>query len=163
MSRRVVNQLLAMPERELFLRATRAYVGHRQVGVDYVRPERMFGRSTNNLLKNFGWATKGILTVSRAPLAALSLIGVSLFGLSVVALLAQIVVRIVRPDLSPPGVVSVLLVSTFFGSINLLAISVVGGYVGRILEESKNRPRFIAEYITRNGRSETFDAIDTDR
>jgi dolichol-phosphate mannosyltransferase len=60
-------------------------------------------------------------------------------------------------------VVSVLLVSTFFGSINLLAISVVGGYVGRILEESKNRPRFIAEYITRNGRSETFDAVDTDR
>ena len=163
MSRRVVDQLLAMPERELFLRATRAYVGHRQIGVDYVRPERMFGTSTNNLLKNFGWATKGILTVSRAPLAALSLIGVSLFGVSVLALIAQLVVRVVRPDLSPPGVVSVLLVSTFFGSINLLAISVVGGYVGRILEESKNRPRFIAEFITRNGSTEVFDSIDVHR
>ena len=160
MSKRVVDHLIAMPERELFLRATRAYVGFRQIGVDYVRPERMFGKSTNNLMRNFGWATRGILTVSRVPLAALSIVGVSLFSVSVVALLAQLVARIIRPDLSPPGIVSVLLVSVFFGSINLLAVSVVGAYVGRILEESKNRPRFVAEFITRNGISEEYNVAD---
>lgn len=160
MSKRVVDHLLAMPERELFLRATRAFVGFRQSGVDYVRPERMFGKSTNNLMKNFGWATRGILTVSRAPLAALSIVGVSLFSVSVVALLVQLIVRIVRPDLSPPGVVSVLLVSVFFGSINLLAVSVVGAYVGRILEESKNRPRFVVEFVTRNGISQECNVAD---
>ena len=57
--RRVMEAMLRFPERDLFLRGVRAYAGFRQVGVDYVRPERMFGRTTNSLLKNLGWAKKG--------------------------------------------------------------------------------------------------------
>ena len=69
-------------------------------------------------------------------------------------------IRFVDSSLSPPGFASVLTVSMFFGSINLLAISIIGAYVGRILDESKGRPRFIAEKITTNGRTRDFDQVD---
>ncbi len=160
MSRRVVDQMLKMPERELFLRAARAYVGHKQIGISYVRPERMFGTSTNNLKRNFGWALRGVVAVGRAPLTLVTALGTALFGLSLTAIIAQIAIRIVNPSLSPPGFASVLTISTFFGSINLLAISIIGAYVGRILDESKGRPRFIAEEITTNGRTRDFDQVD---
>jgi len=50
----------------------RAYVGFSQVGVDYVRPKRMFGVSTNNLFKNIGWAKRGIFSFSNTPLTMLT-------------------------------------------------------------------------------------------
>ena len=159
-SRRVVDQLLKMPERELFLRAARAYVGHKQVGVDYVRPERMFGASTNNMKRNFGWALRGIIAVGRAPLSLITGFATFLFGLSLSAIIIQIVVRFVFSSLSPPGFAAVLTISTFFGSINLLAVSIIGSYVGRILDETKRRPRFIAEKITTNGRTRDFNQVD---
>ena len=160
MSRRVIDQILQFPERELFLRASRAYLGHRQIGVNYVRPERKFGSSSNNLFRNIGWAVRGFLSVSKAPLALVCMVGSALFGLSIMGLVGQVIFRLLVPSSSPPGIVSVITVSTLFGSLNLLAISIVGAYVGRILEETKNRPRFVTELITRNGQSSMFDTMD---
>ena len=65
--RRVMEAMLCFPERDLFLRGVRAYAGFRQVGVDYVRRERMFGRTTNSLLKNLGWATKEFSPSAMSP------------------------------------------------------------------------------------------------
>ncbi len=59
MDKRVVQAVLSFPERDLFLRGVRAFAGFKQTGIDYVRPERMFGVTTNSLLKNIGWAKKG--------------------------------------------------------------------------------------------------------
>ena len=61
---------MQFPERDLFLRGVRAFIGFKQTGVDYVRPERMFGCSTNNLLKNIGWAKKHILAYTTVLLSA---------------------------------------------------------------------------------------------
>ena len=72
----------AWPERDRFMRGLRAWSGFRQTGVPYVRPERMFGRSTNNLLKNIDWAKKGIFSFSNTPLTMLTSAGVVLLGLS---------------------------------------------------------------------------------
>ena len=66
--RRVVDAMNALPERQRFLRGLRAWVGYRQVGVKYVRPERMFGRTTNSFRKNLGWARRAIVSFSYAPL-----------------------------------------------------------------------------------------------
>ena len=55
LDRRVVDVLNRMPENNRFLRGLRAWVGFRQTGISYVRPERMFGRTTNSFLKNLGW------------------------------------------------------------------------------------------------------------
>jgi dolichol-phosphate mannosyltransferase len=153
MDRRVVDHLLQFPESDVFLRALRAYVGGRQIGVDYVRPERMFGVSTNNLAKNLGWATKGILAVSRVPLSLLTMSAFVFFVLSMIALVAQATSKLIAPQSAPQGITMLITLVVFLGSINLLAISIVGAYVGTILEETKRRPRFLRDSLIRFGES----------
>jgi dolichol-phosphate mannosyltransferase len=151
MSREVVEAIKIMPERDLFIRAQRAYVGFRQTGVDYKRPERMFGKSTNNIGRNVGWATRGVLAVSRAPLTALSLFALVLFTFSLLVIIVQIVRKLLFPSLVPEGLLSISVLVTFLGSLNLLAIAIVGEYVGRILEETKRRPRYVRRLVTECG------------
>ena len=148
MSRKVVDELLKFPERDLFLRTSRAYIGGKQTGISYHRPERAFGRSTNSPIKNVQWALKGVLSASRKPLSMLSLVGVSLVVLSIAGLVLLVILRLAAPSAAPPGVVTVMLLIGVFGSINLLAISVVGEYVGRILDEVRNRPRYIRQSVS---------------
>ncbi len=148
---RAVKAILQFPERDLFLRGIRACVGFKQIGVDYVRPERMFGRTTNSLLKNLGWAKKGILSFSYTPLSLLSFVGTVLFLLSVILGCVQFLLRLAYPALAPKGATTILLAVLFFGSINLLGIATVGEYVAKILEETKRRPHFIRRAIIRGG------------
>jgi polyisoprenyl-phosphate glycosyltransferase len=153
MDRRVVGWLLNCPERDLFVRGLRAYVGFRQTGVDYVRPERMFGTSTNNLMKNIGWAKKGIFSFSNAPLTMLTSVGVVLLMLSSIAALVIIALKLLSPDIAPRGATSMLVAILFFGSFNLFAVGLVGEYVAKIMEEVKGRPRLIRTALIRNGKS----------
>jgi polyisoprenyl-phosphate glycosyltransferase len=148
---KAVKAMLQYPERDLFLRGIRASVGFRQTGVDYVRPERMFGRTTNSLAKNLGWAKKGILSFSYTPLSFLSVVATLLFVASVALGGLQLVLRLLFPESAPKGVTTVLLMTLFFGSINLLGIATVGEYVAKILEESKRRPHFIRRAIISGG------------
>ena len=149
--RRVVSWLLRCPERDLFLRGLRAYIGFRQTGVDYVRPKRAFGESTNNLLKNLEWAKRGIFSFSNAPLKLLSAGGTVLLCLSIVLGLIVTVLRIWIPNIAPRGATTLLLASLFFGAVNLFAIGLVGEYIAKIMEEVKARPRLIRAGLIRNG------------
>lgn len=151
MDRRVVEALLQFPERDLFLRGVRAFAGFKQVGVDYVRPERMFGRTTNSLFKNIGWAKKGILSFSNTPLNILSVVGIGLFGLACLAALLQVVGRLLFPSLVPPGFSTLLILVLFFGGANILAVALIGEYVAKIFEEVKRRPPFIRRSVIRDG------------
>jgi dolichol-phosphate mannosyltransferase len=156
MDKRVVKCLLQFPERDLFVRGLRAFVGFRQIGVDYVRPERMFGRTTNSLLKNIGWAKKGILSFSNTPLNILSAAGSILFVLSILLGTLQIIARLLFPELAPKGITTLLLEVLFFGSINLFALGIVGEYIAKIFEEVKQRPLFIRRSIIRDGEVRFF-------
>jgi dolichol-phosphate mannosyltransferase len=149
--RRVVRWLLECQERDLFLRGLRAFVGFRQTGVDYVRPERMFGRSTNSLLKNLGWAKKGILSFSNVPLSMLTSAGIVLFAGGLFLGFLQALARIVFPRSAPQGVTTIVILVLIMGALNLLAISVVGEYIAKIFEEVKRRPHFIRMNIIQNG------------
>jgi dolichol-phosphate mannosyltransferase len=149
--RRAVKAILAYPERDFFLRGIRASVGFKQTGIDYVRPERMFGRSTNSFLKNVGWAKKGILSFTYTPLSALSFFGTLLFLLSGILAVGHIASRLLFPGLAPRGATTIILFILFFGSLNLLGIAIVGEYIAKILEETKRRPHFIRRTIIRRG------------
>jgi len=151
MSRRVVRCLLSFPERDLFIRGVRAFVGFRQTGVDYVRPERMFGVTTNNFAKNLGWAKKGLLSFSNTPLTMLSTAGLGLFGLSLLMSVVYIASRFLFPAAAPKGFTSLVLVIIFFGSINILGVSIVGEYIAKIFEEVKRRPHFVRRHFIRDG------------
>lgn len=151
MDKKVVEVLLRFPERDLFLRGLRAYAGFKQVGIDYVRPERKFGRTTNNIFKNIGWAKKGIFSFSYVPLNLLSAFGWAMLLVSGVAMMVQILLKYFFPDSAPHGVTTTLILVTFFGSLNLFAISILGEYIAKIFEEVKGRPHFIRKSIITRG------------
>ena len=129
----------------------RAFAGFKQTGVDYVRPERMFGVTTNSLLKNIGWAKKGILSFSNTPLNMMSFSGVVLLGLCTLLGLVQIVLRLLFPDAVPPGITTTLLTILFFGSLNFFGIGILGEYLAKVFEEVKRRPHFIRRSVIRDG------------
>jgi dolichol-phosphate mannosyltransferase len=149
--RRVAEAMLRFPERDLFLRGVRAYAGFRQIGIDYVRPERMFGRTTNSLLKNLGWAKKGILSFSYVPLDIMSSSAIILCGISLLMILGQLLAKLLFPQLAPRGFATLIILIVFFGSLNVLAVSVAGEYIAKIFEEVKQRPHFIRRSIIRDG------------
>ena len=109
MDRRVVDELLALPETDQFLRGLRAWVGFKQTGVDYVRPERAFGRSTHSRLKNLWWAKKAIFSFSFLPIEVLGYVAAAMTALSFAAVVYEIVDSLRRPELSHG--VSALIVS----------------------------------------------------
>ena len=150
MDRKVVDAVLAFPESDQFLRGLRAYVGFRQTGVDYVRPERAFGRSTHSWLANFWWAKKAIFSFSFAPLEWLGYLAAALTLLSGTAALGVGIDTLRRPHV-PHGAAIIVAAIAFFGSLNLLAIALVGEYVVRALEEAKRRPKFIRKAIRHRG------------
>ena len=151
--RRVVGWLLNCPERDLFMRGLRAYVGFKQIGVDYVRPERMFGRSTNNLLSNIEWAKKGIFSFSNTPLTMLTTLGIALLALSILGVFLSVLLRLFAPELAPQGATTLQILILMFGSLNIFAIGLVGEYIAKIMAEVKGRPRLIRSALIRNGKS----------
>lgn len=142
---------IIFPDQFLSLRGVRAFVGFKQTGVDYIRPERMFRRSTNNLAKNVAWAKKGILSFSTALLSMLSYLGGCLFLATLALMLLRVISKLLLPALSPKGVTTLLISIMFFGSINLLAIGIIGEYIAKIFEEMKRRPHFIRRNIIKGG------------
>ncbi|WP_201313754.1 NAD-dependent epimerase/dehydratase family protein [Dyella sp. EPa41] len=149
--RKVVQWLLSCPERDLFMRGLRAYVGFKQAGVDYVRPERMFGSTTNTLIKNIDWAKKGIFSFSNVPLTLLTAAGLALLGLSIIAAIIVVLLHVAWPNTAPRGTTSILIGVLMFGSLNLFGIGLVGEYIGKIMIEVKGRPRLIRSALIRHG------------
>jgi dolichol-phosphate mannosyltransferase len=145
--RRVVEALNRMPENNRFVRGLRAWVGFRQTGVPYVRPERMFGRTTNSLIKNLGWARTAILSFSYAPLDLIVWLALSTVGFSVIAIALQVLARIFWPDLAPRGFTLLFCMILFLGGIQLLCLSIIGSYLAHIYDEVKRRPPYIVESI----------------
>lgn len=144
--RKVVNQLINLPETEQFLRGLRAWVGFKQTGVNYSRPKRMFGKSTNNFFKNIWWAKKAIFSFTFQPLGFMSYLGIVFTLIAFLGVVVQLILKIILPD-TPTGFTTVIILILFFGGLNLLAISFIGEYISKIFEETKKRPKFIRKKI----------------
>jgi dolichol-phosphate mannosyltransferase len=146
MDRKVVDQLLALPETDQFLRGLRAWVGFRQTGIDYVRPRRAFGSSTHGRLKNVWWARKAIFSFTFVPIELLGYLAGVLTLLSLAAGIYLLVDVARHPEL-PHGTAGIVVAVTFVGSLNLLAVATLGEYLIKIVEETKRRPKFIRKAI----------------
>ena len=144
--RKVMEALKTLPERDRFIRGLRAWVGYKQTGVDYTRPERMFGTSTNNLWSNLRWARKGIFSFSYVPLELISLGALAVSGLALVAITLQIVTRIMKPNI-PQGISTIIIVCLFLGSVQLFSLAFIAEYIGKIFEEVKRRPLYIVSSL----------------
>jgi glycosyltransferase involved in cell wall biosynthesis len=147
MDRRAVDALNRLPERQRFLRGLRAWVGFRQIGVPYRRSERMFGRSTNSLLKNLGWARRAIISFSYVPLDFIMGLALIVVGVSFVALVTEVVLRLVNPTIAPKGITTVLVLVLFIGGIQLLCLSIIGSYLAHMYDEVKGRPPYLVDEV----------------
>jgi polyisoprenyl-phosphate glycosyltransferase len=147
--RKAVEHLLRFRERDLFVRGLRAWIGFKQTGVPYVRPERMFGRSTNKFLKNIWWAKKGIFSFSLKPLYYIQGFGLLIFAVSIALALFYLFYYFLNPSVRVPGITTIVLLILGLSGVQLLSLSILGDYVGKVLEEAKGRPRFIRSKIIR--------------
>ena len=147
--RKAVEHLLRFSERDLFVRGLRAWIGFKQTGVPYVRPERMFGRSTNKFLKNIWWAKKGIFSFSLKPLYYIQGFGLLIFAVSIALALFYLFYYFLNPSVRVPGITTIVLLILGLSGVQLLSLSILGDYVGKVLEEAKARPRFIRSKIIR--------------
>lgn len=145
--RRVVDALKGMPEKHRFVRGLRAWVGFKQAGVPYVRPERMFGVTTNNLRKNLGWARRAVVSFSYAPLDLIAGLSLAIVALSALGLVAQVVLKIMFPEAAPPGLTTVVTLILFTGGIQLLCLAIIGSYIAHMYEEVKGRPAYIVDSV----------------
>ncbi len=145
--RKVVDALNRLPENNRFLRGLRAWVGFKQTGIPYVRPERMFGRTTNSLLKNLGWARKAILSFSYAPLDFITWLALFIVGISSLAIVIEVLLRLLYPSIAPKGFTTVIVLILFMGGVQLLCLSIIGSYLAHIYDEVKQRPPYIVESI----------------
>lgn len=159
MDRKVVNNMNLLPEKDRFIRGLRAWVGFKQVGVDYIRPERFSGKSTNNFIKNLQWARKAIFSFSYAPIEWVFYIAMLSVLLSLFAIGFYLVLYFVIPD-APKGFLTLLIAVLFIGSIQLVVLSIVAEYMRRIFEEVKSRPTgIIKEIINDHRKSKDTDLI----
>ena len=144
MDRKVVDALLAMPERDRFVRGMVSWTGFRQVGVPYRRAARFAGESKYPIGKMLRLAIDGIASFSAAPLTIATYLG---FFASAVALLGMAYALVLRVFTSNwvTGWTGMMLAILFLGGIQMISLGIIGEYVGRIYGESKRRPLYLVQ------------------
>ena len=153
MDRVVVDHLNSLPERDRFIRGLRAWVGYKSTGVDYKRPERFDGRasvSTKGLLSAFRWARKAIFSFSYKPLEIVTYIAICTTILAFLGIIFYIIAFFFFA--APQGFLTLTVILLFFSAVQLLTLSIIGEYIGKIFEEVKGRPRFIIRDIVNDHR-----------
>ncbi len=147
MSRRVVDLLKALPERERYLRGLRSWVGFRQTTVEVPRAARAAGESKYSLAKLVSLALDGAISFSIVPLRISAAVGFTAFLGAFLFSLYAVYARVVLGQ-SPQGFTALFVAGTFLAGILLIAIWLIGEYVGRIYEEVKRRPIYVVDSVT---------------
>jgi dolichol-phosphate mannosyltransferase len=149
MDRVVVDWLNAMPERNRFVRGLRSWVGFRQVGLPVRRQARHAGTVKYTFRKSLRLAMDALVNFSYVPLQYTGMLGLVVAALSAVGMAFVVVHRVAGFKIfgySPqdtPGYASLMLAVLFLGGVQLIAVGVLGEYLGRIFDEVKGRPLYV--------------------
>ena len=141
LDRRALDALLAMTERSRFLRGMTVWVGFTQTAVSYERDARHAGETKYTLRKMLRFSLDAIASFSHLPLQLATYVGLLSAGVAFIAIPVVIVLRIADSYL--PGFGSITIAILLLGGIQLIALGVIGEYVGRIYDEVKHRPLYI--------------------
>jgi glycosyltransferase involved in cell wall biosynthesis len=154
LDRRALDALLAMTERSRFLRGMTVWVGFTQTAVPYQRDARHAGETKYTLRKMMRFSLDAIASFSHLPLQLATYVGLLSAGVAFIAIPVVILLRIFDSYL--PGFSSITIAILLLGGIQLIALGVIGEYVGRIYDEVKHRPL----YIVREERNRPVDSTD---
>jgi glycosyltransferase involved in cell wall biosynthesis len=143
LDRRALDALLSMRERSRFLRGMTVWVGFTQTAIYYQRDPRFAGETKYTLRKMLRFSLDAIASFSHVPLQMATYFGFLISGLAFIAIPVVIALRIAGSYL--PGFGSITIAILLLGGIQLIAIGVIGEYVGRIYDEVKGRPLYIVQ------------------
>jgi len=144
LSRRALSSLKQLREQHRFMKGLFAWIGYPQKAVPYQRDPRFAGTTKWNYWKLWNFALEGITSFTTAPLKIASYLGlISALGAFFYGI--YIVLLTMSSGNSVPGYPSLLVVILFFGGVQLFSIGVLGEYLGRMFDETKNRPIYIVE------------------
>jgi dolichol-phosphate mannosyltransferase len=147
MDRSVVDVLTNMRERSRFIRGLVAWVGFRQIGVEFERQERLSGETKYPLSKMLKFALNGIISFSDKPLKIASYMGLFSAVIGMLMILWGFYSKIFTPESTIPGWTSVFVAVLFLGGVQLFTIGIIGEYISRIYDESKSRPLYIVSEL----------------
>ena len=151
LSRRAADAITAMPERSRFLRGMTSWIGFRQTGVQYTREARYAGESKYPPRKLIRLALDGITSFSTAPIKLVTALGFALVVFCAGVLAWTLYVRFFTSH-HPQGWTSVIAVVLLLGGVQLLSLGVIGQYVARIFDETKQRPLYLVDEVVENVR-----------
>jgi glycosyltransferase involved in cell wall biosynthesis len=143
LSRRALQHLADFGEVNLFLRGLVTLVGFPSTVVEYDRHERFAGESKYPLRKMLAFAMDGVTSFSITPIRWVTGVGLAFVVLSLLAVLYAIVAKLLGDTV--PGWSSLIASVWFIGGVQLVALGLIGEYVGKIYQEVKHRPRYIVE------------------
>lgn len=145
MDRRVVDIVVSLPERSLYLRGLVAWVGFKQTAVPYDRDARMAGETKYSMKKMVNLATDALLSFSEKPLRIVTRLGlvVTTFSFSLLAFFG--VTALLSPTKQVQGWLSMIFAVLILGGVQLMCLGIVGEYISRIYRETKGRPLYIVD------------------
>jgi glycosyltransferase involved in cell wall biosynthesis len=141
LDRQALNALLSLTERARFLRGMTVWIGFTQTAISYERDARAAGETKYTLRKMLRFSLDAIASFSHLPLQLATYVGIFSAGLAFIAI--PVVIGLRLADSYLPGFGSVTIAILLLGGIQLIAIGVIGEYVGRIYDEVKHRPLYI--------------------
>lgn len=144
MKKHVVENMLKFQEKNPFLRGIRAWVGFKQIGVEYDRHARLEGESGYTLKKLLKIAMDGIFSFSSVPIRLITVVGI--IGLSFALVYSLLIVYgYLVNNIEVKGFATLSILISFFSSLTLICLGVIGEYIVRIYDEVRNRPYVIIE------------------
>ncbi|MNZ22906.1 glycosyltransferase family 2 protein [Pseudomonas putida] len=154
LDRKVVAAIRQLPEQQLFMKGVLSWVGFRTAIVEYDRPERTAGNSKFSFWRLWNLALDGITSFSTVPLRLWSYVGGGV-SLSAFAFAVYMVIDKLLYGNDVPGYPSLMTAVLFLGGVQLIGIGILGEYVGRIYQETKQRPRYVVRKVLRRRRQPT--------
>ncbi|MFZ1705167.1 MAG: glycosyltransferase family 2 protein [Saprospiraceae bacterium] len=146
MKRNVVQNMLQMKEQSLFLRGIRSWLGYNQYGYEYERDARLVGEPKYTFKKLLQLAYNGIFSFSQLPIKILTTLGFWVVSISILYSIYALYIKITNPDV-PQGFTTLAIAILLLGGIQLLALGIIGEYVLRIYDETRNRPHYIENEV----------------
>jgi len=141
--RKVVNVMNGMREKHRFLRGMGAWVGFKQIGVEYKRAARYSGETKYPLKKMLRLAINAITGFSYFPLQLATYFGFISAGLAILAIPIIVTLRLAGETHFFEGQTTTLVAVLFLGGVQLISLGILGEYIGRIYDEAKGRPLYI--------------------
>ena len=144
--RSVRDSILSLAEYHRFSKGLFAWVGYETKLIPYTACERASGTTKWSFWKLVEYAIEGIIGFSTAPLRLATVLG-CVTGIAAILYLIWVIIEKLVWGIAVPGYATIITLILFFSSIQLFCIGIIGEYVGRICEQSKNRPIYIAKEV----------------